>query len=45
MTMTELAKKYSVDIKTIKRDIESLKQKGLLVRVGPDKGGHWKVVE
>ena len=45
MTMTGLAKKYSVDIKTIKRDIESLKQKGLLVRVGPDKGGHWEVVE
>ena len=45
ITMSELANKYSVDIKTIKRDIEALKQKGLIARVGPDKGGYWQVVE
>lgn len=43
LTITDLAKKYSVDIKTIKRDIETLKQKGLITRVGPDKGGFWQV--
>lgn len=45
LTLTDLAEKYSVDIKTIKRDIETLKQKGLITRVGPDKGGYWQVVE
>ncbi|MBR3919905.1 MAG: HTH domain-containing protein [Clostridia bacterium] len=45
LTITDLAKKYSVDIKTIKRDIETLKQKGLITRIGPDKGGYWKVNE
>lgn len=43
LTLTDLAEKYSVDIKTIKRDIETLKQKGLITRVGPDKGGYWLV--
>ena len=43
ITMLELANKYSVDIKTIKRDIETLKQKGLIIRVGPDNGGYWYV--
>ncbi|MBP5371339.1 MAG: HTH domain-containing protein [Bacteroidales bacterium] len=45
LTITDLAKKYSVDIKTIKRDIDTLRQKGLITRIGPDKGGYWQVNE
>ena len=43
LTLTDLAEKYSVDIKTIKRDIGVLKQKGCIVRIGSDKGGYWKI--
>ena len=31
--------------KTVEYNIEKLKQKGLLKRVGPDKGGYWEVIE
>lgn len=44
ISMLELAQRFVVDIKTIKRDIGQLKQKGLLRRIGPDKGGYWEVV-
>jgi len=42
------AKKLSVIIgiseRKIKENIKKLKQKGLLERVGPDKGGYWKIM-
>lgn len=31
--------------KTIEYNLEKLKRKGLVKRVGPDKGGHWEVVK
>ena len=43
ISIKELALLNNVDSKTIKRDLEKLKQKGLLRRIGPDKGGHWEV--
>jgi len=41
--ISELAKRLSVNEKTIKRDIEKLKEEGLLKRVGGAKGGSWVV--
>ena len=35
----------TVNEKTIKRDITKLKEKGILKRIGPDKGGHWEIVD
>jgi biotin operon repressor len=29
----------------IKRAVRSLRESGRLVRIGPDKGGHWQVIE
>ena len=45
ISMLELSKQFNVNQKTIKRDIQTLKTKGLIERVGPDKGGYWKVVQ
>ena len=45
ITIEELAKKLNVNPKTIKRDLDKLKEEGLLKRVGPDKGGYWEVIE
>ncbi len=39
-----MAEKLDVNEKTIKRDVVKLKQKGLLKRIGPDKGGYWEIV-
>lgn len=43
ITIPALSAICGVDEKTIKRDIQRLKSSGRLTRVGPDKGGWWKV--
>jgi predicted HTH transcriptional regulator len=43
VTIPKLAMICSVNEKTIKRDIQQLKSLGLLTRIGPAKGGWWKV--
>ena len=29
----------------IKYNIRKLREKGIIKRIGPDKGGHWEVIE
>ena len=41
----ELAKLFSVNNRTIERDMEKLKQMNRLKRFGSDKSGHWEVLE
>jgi len=43
MSRTDIAKMLNLSEDTIKEYIERLKQKNLLKRVGPDRGGHWEV--
>ena len=43
IVLSDIAVKLGVNIKTIKRHVLKLKQKGLLQRIGPDKGGYWNV--
>lgn len=43
ITAEAIAQKLSVTRKTIVRDINELTSRGLIVRMGPDKGGYWKV--
>ena len=45
ISMLELSKKIGVTHKTIKRDIGKLKIQGVLKRIGPTKGGYWKITE
>ncbi|MDY6326664.1 MAG: ATP-binding protein [Bacteroidales bacterium] len=45
ITTTDLARIFHVTRRTIHRDIDLLKQQGLLTRIGPDKGGYWHVNE
>jgi len=45
ITVVGLADILNVNEKTIKRDVEKLKKKGLLKRVGPAKGGYWEIVK
>jgi len=41
--LKELAEMLKVSTRTIRRDIEKLKQMNKLKRIGPAKGGHWEI--
>jgi ATP-dependent DNA helicase RecG len=44
ISFDELAERLSVARMTVYRDLEKLKARGLIERVGPDKGGYWRVL-
>ncbi len=44
ITIMQLAEKFNVSDKTIKRDISKLKQNNKIERKGSDKTGYWKVL-
>ena len=44
-TSSSLAEYFAVNERTIRRDLQYLQKQGIIRRVGPDKGGHWEVVE
>lgn len=43
ITANELAKDLNLGLSTIKRNIKTLKNKGLLERIGSDKNGCWRI--
>ena len=45
ISIRELAEQLDVTTKTIQRDLDKLKSQNIIRRIGPDKGGHWEVVE
>ncbi len=45
ITASKLSKILHISVRKTEENIKKLKDIGLLVRIGPDKGGHWKVVE
>ena len=45
ITPAELGNRLGITAKGVEWQIGKLKQMGVLERIGPAKGGHWKVVE
>jgi len=45
ITTEELSKIVGISSRKIKENIAKLKNKDMLKRIGPAKGGHWEVVE
>jgi ATP-dependent DNA helicase RecG len=45
LSVPQLAARLAKSELTVHRAIRSLRESGRLVRVGPDKGGYWKVIE
>ncbi len=45
ITIPQLAEKIGLTVKGIEWNIKKLKEDGKLKRVGPTKGGYWKIVE
>ena len=44
VTIPEVAKKLDLNPRGIAKHFKTLQDKGVIRRVGPDKGGHWEVV-
>jgi len=45
ITIADLVQNIGITDRAIKKQIEKLKAQGRIRRIGPDKGGHWEVVE
>jgi ATP-dependent DNA helicase RecG len=43
-TVSKLSKIAGISKRRIKENIRVLKNKGIIRRIGPDKGGHWEIV-
>lgn len=44
VTAKRLSETVGISERKIKENIKRLKEKGLLKRIGPDKGGHWEII-
>lgn len=44
-TTSYIAEKLSLNRKTVSLRIKSLKEKGIIIRVGSDKKGYWKIIK
>ncbi|MCQ1535567.1 winged helix-turn-helix transcriptional regulator [Methanosarcina sp. KYL-1] len=42
---TELADKLGINPSAVQKNLNTLKKKGFLKRVGPARGGHWQIIE
>ena len=45
LTTQELATLLNINRSVVARHVKKLKSQGILRRVGPDKGGHWEIIE
>ena len=43
ITINELVKEVGITASKIKENLSKLKAKGLIERIGPDKGGYWRI--
>ena len=43
VSAAQIAKLLNTTSRTVQRDIEKLKKRNRLIRVGPEKGGHWEI--
>jgi predicted HTH transcriptional regulator len=45
LTLETLAERIGTSAKAVEKHLSNLKADGIIKRIGPDKGGHWEVVE
>ena len=45
ISMNEISKILKTSQVTVKRDLQQLKTKGIIVRIGGDRGGHWEIIK
>jgi ATP-dependent DNA helicase RecG len=44
ITTESMANEIGITIKGIEYHLAKLKQQGIIERIGPDKGGHWSII-
>lgn len=44
ISVSTLAEECEISIKTVRNIIDELRTRGVIERIGPDKGGYWKVL-
>lgn len=45
ISSSEMATIIGIDVRNIARNIDKLKKRGIIRRVGPDKGGYWEILK
>ena len=45
ITISDIAEKLRISTRAIEMQISKLKEKHTIKRVGPDKGGHWEIID
>ena len=45
LSAVALAERIGISTKAVEKHLSNLKADGIIKRIGPDKGGHWEVVE
>ncbi len=45
ITIDQLAKQLSVTTRTVERTLAVLKEENQIKRIGPDRGGHWEIIQ
>jgi ATP-dependent DNA helicase RecG len=45
ITLPKIAEKLGLTTWAIKKQMNKLQAKGIIKRIGPDKGGHWEVIK
>lgn len=45
VTIREIAENINISRKSVNVYMKQLKEKGLIKRIGPDKGGHWELIK
>lgn len=45
ITIPQVAEQLGLNVRGVAKHIKSMQEQGKIKRIGPDKGGHWEVVE
>ncbi|MBO4547336.1 MAG: winged helix-turn-helix domain-containing protein, partial [Treponema sp.] len=45
ITASELAKEVSITEKGVEWQLKKLREEGIIQHIGPNKGGHWKIIK
>ena len=45
LSAVALAERIGISAKAVEKHLANLKADGILKRIGPDKGGHWEIIE
>ena len=45
VTSTQMAESLGINRSAVSKHLKKMQENGVIKRVGPDKGGHWEIIE